>query len=102
MEFNEKDAQEEYEQMVTDAAEKRASANDRMKKGLKMLTRHAKNLQATLKREAAAKAAEEAKAARATAAARPPAKPEVKRWKLKVGSWKPEAASRKLQAASDM
>ena len=53
-----------------DAAEKRASANDRMKKGLKMLTRHAKNLQATLKREAAAKAAEEAKAARAAAAAR--------------------------------
>ena len=53
-----------------DAAEKRAAANDRMKKGLKMLTRHAKNLQATLKREAAAKAAEEAKAARQAAAAR--------------------------------
>ena len=53
-----------------DAAEKRAAANDRMKKGLKMLTRHAKNLQAALKREAAAKAAEEAKAARQAAAAR--------------------------------
>lgn len=53
-----------------DAAEKRAAANDRMKKGLKMLTRHAKNLQAALKREAAAKAAAEAKAARQAAAAR--------------------------------
>lgn len=53
-----------------DPAEKRGAANDRMKKALKMLTRHAKTLQAILKREHAAKVAEEQKEARKAAAAK--------------------------------
>jgi len=53
-----------------DAVEKREAAFDKMRRQLKTLHRHAKNLQATLKREAAAKLQAEAKAAREAAAKR--------------------------------